>query len=318
MDFTKSKIILRPFLYVLYLVVLLLINSFLLIRHYEMQSSIKDLLDSHLWECIKSNVTKYYKLAYFTIFFMTVAIIIFFVILFHALKKKNLSICGGVIFIGIIFQFLNTLRFVYHTYLMQQYLNGQAKEISPTLMREMYAPCIVQNIFNLFIYIFVCLQIRQYTREGFYYIAIHEAGHAVISSVTMPNRKIEKIYIKAFCGHVEYSSCKVNLKDAYSWISVCYAGKTAVERLLETKSIGDELDLKDAHYTAKEILKITKKDNRGVLAENKSSKEICENAYNITKELVDLHKGKIIELANLLVKEKELSAQDIECILVKN
>jgi len=165
-------------------------------------------------------------------------------------------------------------------------------------------------------------------------IAYHEAGHAVLSSILMPNLKIEQVTITprekslGFVSfHTENSDSNLSKSEIESLICIAYAGRVA-----QIKEYGDEgldvgasSDLNIATRRAYALVSIfgMDKDFGFINIDNleisdikraeidNSVQKILKSLELRTKELINIHWPKIQKLAKLLVKKEVIHQNEL-------
>lgn len=171
--------------------------------------------------------------------------------------------------------------------------------------------------------------------------AYHEAGHAVISSVLMPEVQIEQITVaprgKAL-GFVSYSQDSHYSNYTYpsikNEISVLYAGRVAQMKFMGEDGLdaGASNDLERATNLAfyavahlgmdKEIGYINLENLEKLINEGELSKQIQERALNLLKQekircekLVEQHWNKIDQVAKVLIDKEFIDEDEFQKII---
>lgn len=246
---------------------------------------------------------------------MVIVVVSSLIFLWGLDTKCIIKLCQFIIIIGMIFQFLNIGQSIYWVFIIYNNINNQTQETSSNLIKEIFTYRLLPDVINLFAYTGSCIQIRKIYLKSSYAVAVHEAGHAVISLVLLPCLEIEKIHSRGFRGDVKYFKYDGNVEEARSFISVYYSGKIAVESILKIEPDGFEQDMKYAVELTEQIIK-EHDNNSNSLTLN--GEEIRQKASNRAQELVEIHKQKILEVAKALMKKRTLYGEEVQKILMKN
>ena len=171
---------------------------------------------------------------------------------------------------------------------------------------------------------------KKITTEDKYATAVHEAGHAIVSMALRKEVEILGISIVPRGNAGGYNLFNNNEKLLYSRedaifdMAVSYGGKAAEELILNIKSTGPISDLEHASKIAYAIvnryamngslLTLVGDPNFDSLLIKENLNEtsrLCEEVYEISKNVILQNREVLLELADLLVQKENLTADDV-------
>jgi cell division protease FtsH len=153
-------------------------------------------------------------------------------------------------------------------------------------------------------------------------VAIHEAGHALIASLTKPGsvRKATIIPRGEALGYVApipkelHLSTTSNLLDR---VSMVLAGGVAERLMLGEHSIGVSGDVQQAKHIIEQMVDIGMLQDGFTLTFNKQDKEakmqeLFSKAIEKTESLISKHHTQYLQLVDLLLKKETIEGQEVE------
>ena len=175
------------------------------------------------------------------------------------------------------------------------------------------------------------------SKEANHICAVHEAGHAIVSSILLPDDEIREISIVESEDYIGYNLFNRGEKNVYTKaekmakMAMMYAGKVAEEVVLNISTTGPVLDLKNASQEAYEIVidyamsdslltQVDDPDCDAFLKKEKleSAEKICQEAYGMAKDIIVQNRTALENLVNLLLKKEIINAEEIKSFMVEN
>lgn len=159
-------------------------------------------------------------------------------------------------------------------------------------------------------------------------VAIHEAGHALVASVTKPGsvRKATIIPRGEALGYVAPIPKELNLSttsDLLDRVAMILAGGTAERKFLGEHSIGVSGDVQQAKHIIEQMVETGMLQDGFTLTFSKPDKEIKMQelfAKGIEKaeKLIESHQEQYLQLVDALLKKETLEGQEVEEIVSAN
>lgn len=169
------------------------------------------------------------------------------------------------------------------------------------------------------------------------HFAIHEAGHAIISAVLIPDLEIKEISIiskGSSKGRVSFfDEAKViwTKEDYLGLLTRAYGGRAAEEVILEKIATGSQMDLENASELAFQMINVYAMGkslssltsypeyNKELIRMNMNQvEELCQNAYKKAKTVISQNKDSVLKLAKLIEEKEELKAEEIKKFMLDN
>ncbi|MEW6661169.1 MAG: AAA family ATPase [Bacillota bacterium] len=168
------------------------------------------------------------------------------------------------------------------------------------------------------------------SREEIFRIAIHEAGHALVSEFLKPG-SVSHLTISprgkalGYVRHIpEEDSYLFTSKQLMQQIDICLAGAIAEEIIFEDKSTGAMNDYHECVRLAKHIV-FAGMSEAGIVTEDTIPKDllnetvtrlIAQRSQEVKKKLA-LHNEMLSSLAAQLIKEEQVSGEDLRAFMLR-
>ena len=243
--------------------------------------------------------------------------------------------------------FRNFARFlIVSTLLLLVYDNTKDRDLSVLTKIFTISACVFSSFFigmnvDGFVKKIYANEARRKKLEGLseyrHLYAIHEAGHAVVSSIMLPFIEIKELTIAwddISGGHMELKSDDILIwtkKEVYGKLVVSYGGGAAEEFFFENYSTGARGDLKQATELAKDMLfkygfgdklmTLTGDPNfdRVLIEANIDKVEfLCKKAYEDAKAIIVRYQKAIENLAELLEEKEVIYTEEIQKFMFEN